>query len=53
MKKKISVDQKGMKEYEELKTWALLYSLHDFTPELISHHTNNVFVNNLGPNNNQ
>jgi hypothetical protein len=53
MRKKIGVNRKGMKEYEELKPWALLSSLHGFTHELIGHHTNNVFVNNLGPNNNQ
>jgi hypothetical protein len=34
--------------YEELKPWSLLSSLHNFTHELIDHHTNNVFVNNLG-----
>ncbi len=45
--------EKGMKEYEELKPWSLLSTLHDFTHELIGHHTNNAFVNNLGPNNNQ
>jgi hypothetical protein len=53
MRKKIGVNRKGMKKYEELKLWALLFSLHNFTYELIGHHTNNVFVNNLGPNNNQ
>jgi hypothetical protein len=42
-----------MKAYEGLKPWSLFSNLNGFIHELIGPWTNNVFVDNLGLNNNQ